>query len=286
MLTERDQEILKAVHFYRYMTVQDVAYRFFSPRSESHVRELLSTLCGKADEADNQYLYRFGLPKTRTGNTERVFVLGARGREFLINNTHLSVNWYGNPRRMAGLSYNILYHSLSLTRVLVAASFWGKQQEAYKLIDTKIAYGLANRPGKGGNDVIPDGWLLFERTDKKKGAILLEIDRTTEYQERFKQHVASRLEFVRSGAYEKQFGERSAIIAYLAVFGNEAARESRRRSMMQWAREVLKDVNLENWGSLFRFGHVGLEDVYKANLFDGAVWYMPDKKEQIPLFGR
>src|SRR3954468_11546957 len=133
MLNERDQEILKAVHFYRYMTVQDVTYLMFSETSISHVREILSRLCGKADKADNQYLYRFRLPKISESNSERVYVLGARGREFLTNNTPLAVNWYASPARMATLNYNALLHSLAVTRFLVAASHWSKKQSIFKL---------------------------------------------------------------------------------------------------------------------------------------------------------
>ena len=174
MLTERDQEIIKAVHFYRYMTMLDVTYCFYSPSSISHVREILSRLCGKKDEQDNQYLYRFGLPRNRTGNTERVYVLGARGRDFLTNNTHVSVNWYASPSRMANLNYNALIHSLSVTRVLVAATYWSRKQEEFTLINMKTNYYLANVPGKEGNTVIPDGWLLFQHRSGKKGSLIVE----------------------------------------------------------------------------------------------------------------
>src|SRR3954469_12439243 len=99
MLTSRDEEILKTIHFYRYMTVIDVAYRLFTPGGKTHVRDILSHLCGGKDKLDNQYLYRFGLPTAQTGNVERVFVLGNRGRDFLVNNTGLQVNWYFRPGR-------------------------------------------------------------------------------------------------------------------------------------------------------------------------------------------
>jgi protein involved in plasmid replication-relaxation len=283
MLNERDQEILKAVHFYRYMTVQDVTYLMFSETSISHVREILSRLCGKADKADNKYLYRFRLPKISEGNAERVYVLGARGREFLNNNTHLFVNWYASPARMATLNYNALLHSLAVTRVLVAAAHWSKKQSIFKLVDTHISYGLAQAPNHFPDNkrmVIPDGWLLFERQDEKRGSILLEIDRGTEYQERFKQHIASRLEFVRSGKYEEQFGVKHVTIAYVNVFEHG----SRRQSMLQWTRDVLQELGRENWGSIFKFTSMGLEEIYEANLFEKAVWYSPFNKDAGSLF--
>jgi len=283
MLTQRDQEILKAVHFYRYMTILDVTYCFFSPSSVSHVREILSRLCGKKDEQDNQYLYRFGLPKSRTGNTERVYVLGARGRDFLTNNTHISVNWFASPSRMANLNYNTLIHSLSVTRVLVAATFWSRKQEEFTLINMKTNYHLANMPGREVSTVIPDGWLVFEHHSGKKGSLIVEIDRGTEYQERFKQHISTRLAFIESGKYEEFFGEKAVQIVYIVV-GEKRYRETRRKTMVQWTQEVLKEQELENWGVLFKFTDIGFEEIYGANLFEKPVWYSPFTKDEGSLF--
>jgi hypothetical protein len=47
ILTPRDVEILKAVHFYRYMTAVDVASRLISPNSTHYMLELLNPLSGK-----------------------------------------------------------------------------------------------------------------------------------------------------------------------------------------------------------------------------------------------
>jgi hypothetical protein len=60
-LTTRMDEILRTIHFYRFMSAQDVAYRLFSPKSLTHVREILSSLAGCEDFKDNSYLYRFKL---------------------------------------------------------------------------------------------------------------------------------------------------------------------------------------------------------------------------------
>jgi protein involved in plasmid replication-relaxation len=283
MLTDRDQEILKVVHFYRYMTAIDVAYRLFSPSSRTHVREILTNLAGGGDKKPDQYLFRFGMLKATVGNVERIYTIGNRGRDFLLNHTHLPINWYFRPSRMANLNYNALVHSLAVTRFLVAAHFWSKKQDTYKLVQTRISYELANIPGKEGNMVIPDGWLLFERQDRKRGAVLLEIDRGTEYQERFKQHVATRLEFVRSGNYEEHFGQKFVTIAYVTV-GEVPYRETRRASMIGWTNEVLRELGRENWGPMFKFTDVGLKEIYKANLFTANLWYSPFKKDAGSLF--
>ena len=67
VITRRFDEILKAVHFYRYVTAQDIARLLFSERSITHVREILALLSGGIDRKPNQYLYRFPLPDTRAG---------------------------------------------------------------------------------------------------------------------------------------------------------------------------------------------------------------------------
>jgi hypothetical protein len=70
IITKPLEAILKAIHFYRYMATQDVCRLLYSPRSLSHVREILSLL------AAANYLYRFELPHTSRGNTERIYTLG------------------------------------------------------------------------------------------------------------------------------------------------------------------------------------------------------------------
>jgi hypothetical protein len=291
VLTDRDQEILKVIHFYRYMTARDIALRLFSESSLTYVRSILSKMAGNKDREPNQFLYRFGLPKAQKGNVERIFSLGARGKGVLVNNMGIPVNWYFRPGRMTNYSYNFIVHSLVITRFLVAAHAWSKSQDAYKLIDTRISYELASQQliknsttdnGVQRPEIIPDGWLLFQNREQKRGGFLLEIDRGTEYQERFKRHIASRLEFVKSGAYEQMFGERSVTVVYVAV-GDLPYRETRRRTMLLWTREVLEELELENWGSMFKFCDVGL-DVYGANLFEDEVWYSTESSKAGKLF--
>jgi hypothetical protein len=86
ILTPRIEEILRTVHYYRYMTALDVAARVFSPASLTHAREILRTLAGGEDCIDNQYLFRFPLPGGGIGKTEKVFTLGSKGRGMIVKN--------------------------------------------------------------------------------------------------------------------------------------------------------------------------------------------------------
>src|SRR5271166_1225726 len=71
------EEILRAVHFYRYITAIDVAQLFFSAKSLTHVREILNILCGGEDDQRGQYLCRFSLPSAKARNTTKVYTLGS-----------------------------------------------------------------------------------------------------------------------------------------------------------------------------------------------------------------
>ena len=145
MLSSRDEEILKTIHFYRFMSVIDVSYRLFKPGAKTHVRDILSDLCGKADEQDNQYLYRFAMPKASQGNPERIFTLGEQGYKFLRDEGLIADTLRFRRRTIDNLNYNYLIHNLAVTRFLIAAYWWSKQQDTYTLIDTRISHDIVRR---------------------------------------------------------------------------------------------------------------------------------------------
>src|SRR4051794_34227098 len=187
ILSKRMEEILQAMHFYRYMTALDVAHLFFSPKAITHVRAVLNLLAGGYDFQTHNYLYRFRLPAQ--GNAERVYTLGSRGRDFLLNELGLPADWYFRPQKVKHLSYSHMAHSLILTRFLVAAQSWVKAHPDFRILQKRISYEISQHPVNVNMTfrgervtikVIPDAWLLFERADGKRGSILLEIDRGTE----------------------------------------------------------------------------------------------------------
>jgi hypothetical protein len=128
ILTSRLEEILRAIHFYRFMTSMDVARLLYSPKSITYVRDILSSLAGGTDFKNAQFLFRFKLPNTSTGSTTRIFTLGSKGREFLANEVGLPVDWCYRPAKTKHLSYSQVLHNLLLTRWLVAAQAWVAKQ--------------------------------------------------------------------------------------------------------------------------------------------------------------
>jgi Replication-relaxation len=292
IINQRIEEILKALHFHRYMPALDVAHLLYSPGSLTYVRGTLSSLAGGADFKPAQYLYRFPLNMSLGGPT-RIFTLGSKGRDYLANEVGLPVDWGYRPSKTKYLSYSQVQHNLLLTRLLVAAHAWAAKQPDFELVKTRICYELAktaatlevSREGKTEKKVIPDGWVEFARNDGEKFPILLEVDRGMEYSRKFKRHVRSRIEFIRSGAYKKMFQTDAVLIAYVTTGERPEYRETRRAAMCAYTREVLSDLHMENWSSIFRFTSVEYDQLFTTPLFDEpAVWYRPDSPTPVPLF--
>jgi hypothetical protein len=295
VLTIHDEEILKAIHFYRYMTAMDVAHLLFKPSVLTRVRSLLTRLSGGDDEINNQYLYRFALPNPGAGNKERIYTLGSKGRDFLANEVGLPVEWYFRPEKVRHVSYNHLLHHLILTRFLVAAQVWSKKQAGFTLADTRISHELAQTPAtvditQGGYTqtvpVVPDAWLKFVRVqDDMDFPILLEIDRGSEYKQKFKQHIRARIEFIkRGGHYSRIFETNAVMIAYATTGQKPEYRETRRAAMCAWTQEVLAELHRENWASIFRFHSLCLDTIYETPFFESPVWYRPDMQTPMLLF--
>lgn len=212
IITPSMEAILRAVHWYRYLTAQDITYLVFSPGALTHARSILRKLCGGADCQENHYLFRFPLPQA--GKAEKVFTLGHRGRDYLTRELGMAVDWYFRPQYTKHLSHGLLHHNLTLSRFLVAAHVFCKKHPEFTLTKERISYEMEKHPGKVDNTkIIPDAWLLFEGYGLKH-PVLLEIDRGTAYKQNFKQHVKSRIEFLRSGGYQHMFAERGGLIAY------------------------------------------------------------------------
>ena len=293
VLNRRSDEILRTIYFYRYMTALDVSHLLYSPGSLTTVRSVLSSLAGGGDFENNEYLYRFRLPSVRSGNSERVYTLGSRGRDYLRGELGLAVDWHFRPDKIKHLGHGQVIHNLVLTRFLVAAHVWARSRVDFKLVEARICYELAQVPvvaegRKVWNAVIPDGWLLFEKTRGDAHdcwlPVLLEIDRGTQDSRKFKERLEARIEFIRSGEYKKLFAQEAVRIAYATTGETPEYRETRRRAMCAWTKEVLVKTHREKWGSVFRFCSLCLEEIYKSHLFEESVWYRPDQDKPMGLF--
>jgi hypothetical protein len=292
VLDQKAERILRAVYFYRFMGALDICTLLYSPGALARVRKTLAVLSGGRDFVQREYLYRFQLPGE--GKPERVYTLGSRGRDFLVNEVGLPVNWYFRPEAVKHFSHAHVVHSLLLTRVLVAAETFARGSGGIRLAGRRISYELWKSPPvveitvegeRRQVKVVPDAWLLFERSDGRRASVLVEIDRGREYRSAFKAHVAGRIEFIASGDYSNVFGTRGVTVAYMTTGERPEYQERRLSSMQLWTKDVLAEQGRESWAVLFRFCSLSLDTVYHLPLFSGPVWRRIGSEEGISLLG-
>ena len=301
ILTKRHEEMLQTIHQLRYVTALDMTRLFYTPTSINHVREILSLLSGKKDYAERHYLYRFPLPNTRIGGTEKIYTLGARGRAYL-QSQGMEVDWYFRPYKVASMTYQHCLHALTLTRFLVAAQVFVKHNPAWELTQVRTEYELQKeiaheqatrhaatvslhadkRTDPEQVIVIPDAWLLLHHRTKKSGSwqpVLLEIDRASEQQKSFKRHVRARALLLATGGYKTLFGTNKGVIAY-ATTGNE----TRRKTMLAWTQQVLAELDLKKLAPRFYFCSLTPSWEQDATrIFVAPLWARASDKHPVPL---
>src|SRR5918999_579846 len=297
-LTEPQERVLRAASFYRFFLTQDICRLYWSLSSITYVRDLLANL------AKNKYLYRFQHPSISKGGVENTYTLGCKGREYVEKILGLPCDWYYRPHKIRHhASYGAGLHNLILTRTLIAASLWAKKQPNFKLVKTRICYELSRAApsveltdDKGGREkvkIIPDAWLLFQKLSNNNNKherfyqVILEIDRGTQFQKRYVKSIHARLEFIKDyRAYSSLFGTapNNVIIAYITTGDRPEYRESRRKAMCDWTRNVLAQSDHNNLPCSFLFCSVVPSELYNIPLFDGAGWFSPGSPNPVSLF--
>ena len=188
-------------------------------------------------------------------------------------------------------------HSLCLTRFLIAGKVWCEKGKNFRLSRVHTCYEAgSDYPSvemvKGEKrevvKVIPDAWMLFDgavRGERVAFPLLIEIDRGTAYKVKFKEHIASRVEFIkRGGVYSRLFGRQEVMVVYVTVGETREYMDARRKSMCLWAMEVLKELRKEAWTPFFRFGSILYSEMYGGEVFEEAMWYPPGSEMPVRLF--
>jgi hypothetical protein len=178
-------------------------------------------------------------------------------------------------------------HNLRLTRFICSVHAMFDAHPQVRVADIRMCYDIARelRNLVTTNDgqrapvlVVPDAWINFELLDAKTGAhtsylpIWLEIDNNTMYRGRFKTHVADRIEYIRSEQYANFYGEEAVRIAYATISSRDECRLSRLFAMRSWTEEVIKDLELEKWKTVFYFTTLVYEDLFDLKHLTEPVW--------------
>ena len=115
-LTEPQERILRAAHFYRFLLTTDICRLYWSLSSLTYVRDLL------ADLSKHKYLYRFQHPSISKGGVENTYTLGCKGREYVERILGLPVDFYYRPHKIRHASYGAVLHNLILSRTLLTVA--------------------------------------------------------------------------------------------------------------------------------------------------------------------
>jgi hypothetical protein len=84
VLSATDERLIQAVHDLHMATALDLTYYLgFSVKSLPYIRERLARLPGGKGLERNTYLIDFNRPRIGLGPAEKIWALGARGRDFL-----------------------------------------------------------------------------------------------------------------------------------------------------------------------------------------------------------
>jgi hypothetical protein len=112
----------------------------------------------------------------------------------------------------------------------------------------------------------------------------IEVDRGTEQGRRFREHLSSRIAFIQSGGYRKLFQTNAVLICYVTTGDRPEYEASRLKAMCRWAQQVLSDLHLESWSSIFRFTSLQFDNLYSTPIFSAPLWHRPDSPTPVPLF--
>jgi hypothetical protein len=291
-LSNVDIRIIRTIATHHYMTAKDIAYSVYEPTSLTYVRSRAARLAGCADHIPNQYLYRFSRPHTDPGRSEKVFTVGTKGRDLLASLQGVDdMDRRFRPYKLQALRYSFLLHALLLSRFIAAGTFWSRQQSEYDLVESHLHYELAkNRrltsitlQGKPVS-VIADAFLCFERVaDGSRFPLLFEADCGTESGRTFRQHVHNRLAYLQSPQYEQLAKTSAGRVCYLTIGQHPRYKETRRTAMQRFTQDVLAELDMAHWASVFLFASVDYHHLFQTPLFDQPRWYHPDSQTPVSL---
>jgi hypothetical protein len=293
-LTTAEERVLLLLNDVHYLTRKILTLHGYSQGSYTYVGELLKKLSG--GDKNSGYIVRITMPNA-PGNSEHIYSLGRRGRDYL-RGRGINAPWYYRGQRASPLSFSFILHHLGVAQFYAALhAMCCRVNPAYQVIEARTAFTMAGSPPlltlvKDGQEthvaVIPDAWVFLERTEgdpltTQGFPLWIEVDRGTESQAKFQQLLLHRLKLVITKGYEAYFDESYILLVYLAV-GTAEYRARRLETMLTYTQELLTEQHLTAWSSLFRFAALE-ENVFDTQkLLTNPVWRVPFSNSPVCLF--
>jgi len=233
-MQDRDRQIMKAVHEYRFLTRSQIQ-RLFGMNCVTRVNVRLRKLF------DHGYLDRRFRP-TITGTSETIYVLGKRGIPIVDQMTGLQEKEIISVRRLAlAAKEHSLEHDLSVNDFRISVVNEIEVEGSLKLVRWLDARSCEQRfevrdGGKVTKSTLrPDGF--FQLTHESKlYSFFVEIDLATSSQEQLQAKFQTYLDFQNLGLYERAFGLKTF---YVLVVTNSP---ERRDSLKETADRLSSDI--------------------------------------------
>src|SRR6266699_2117349 len=316
VLTHVDENILKTMYRYYYMSVAQVVKSLdYSVNSLPTVRTRLLHLEKKG------YISSIYLPTVRKGNFPKIFYLASGGLN-ILRKQGFDVPHRYHATEQKEKQYLFLKHTLAVNDVLIAANRVAKQFPQVILYEFRHERELKRDPEKftitlyheTESDAeqatvwkqedfyfVPDAFLDFHIEQENKtlrSAILFELDRDTIERRRFQEKIRGILTYIKSDRHVKRYKARKITVAFATTGGKK-----RVEKMREWTRnELAKTHDTWDYGYTFVFTalpHVidpatqreleELDEIDPAMLFLSPVWEFPftEKKgaKKVALLG-
>ncbi len=267
-LSGSDEHVIRIIHAYHFLTVEQICRLFYSPGSLTHARVQLKRL------ADAGFLQRFRAPTAKAGNTPFIYTLARRGIQYLSTAGITEFSRF-RPSENIELSHLFLSHTLAVNNIIITAKLVERIAPEIRLAQFRHERVLRQTPVEvvttagEKQKVIPDGWLDF-RTPTHRTAVVLELDRGTEQQRTFKKKLQGLIAFAQ-GPYQAFFNTSSMTIAFLTTTG-----EDRCAVIRKWCEEELRDEAQQELAEIFLFLAVADEGKeLDSKVFLSPVWQQP-----------
>jgi hypothetical protein len=272
-LSQRDEEILKAIYIYRYLTAEQTTLLFFSPTSRNYAGEYLRRL------TKEKYITRFPLPAAKPGNPQLIYTLSIKGIRFLSS---LGLEMYGVTRPPQEPSFQHISHSLAITDFIIAAVNMTKQHPDISLASFRPDWMLKHTPLTFQDiQVVPDAALDFRLPVEGKRVqypLLVELDRGSEDQSQLRRKVRNLIQVVLSPSYAALFGISRVTIAFAVTTG-----EKRVQTVKQWIEKELIETQLTQEADLFLIGDISPCRTNPRKLFLDLFWMCPFQQDRFSL---
>lgn len=256
-LTSKDEQIVMALNRYHYLTLEQIRFLFYSPKSSSYVNKVLFAL------VKEKYLKR----TQETVNSPFVYSLGYRAVRYLRT---LGIEVDFIPSEHSDHKALHLLHSLEVSTFLIA----GEKVPAYRtgLEVISLYHDLTLRKMLSGR-VVPDGFIEF-REEQNRTCIWLELDRGTEEQAHWRAKIRMMVDWINQ-SYTSTFDTTSINIAVATTAGPRRCEQ-----LQSWTEKELGVRSELQW---FLFASIPPGTADSHWLFLEPVWKRVGTSELVSL---